>query len=60
MISGLAREIEAVKTAVRVLGLVYVFCLGLNATVGCQIFLGLVTLSCYWAVQLRQLFIQHY
>ena len=60
MASGPAQGMEAVKTAVRVLSLGYVFRLGLKVAVGYWIFPGLVTLSCSWTVQLRRLFIQHH
>ena len=60
MASGPSQRMEAVKTAVRVLGLGYVFRLRLKVVVGCWIFPGLVTLSFSWAVQLRRLFMQHY
>ena len=60
MALGLAQGMEAVATAVRVLSLEYVSCLGLKVAVGYCIFPGLVTLSCIWAVQLQRLFIQHY
>ena len=60
MASGPAQGIEAVKTAVRVLSLGYVFRLGLKVAVGYWIFPGLVTLSFSWAVQLQRLIIQYH
>ena len=60
MASGPAQGMGAVKTAVRVLSLGYVFRFGLKVAVGCWIFPGLVTPSCSWTVQLRRLFIQHH
>ena len=60
MESRLAQGMEAVKTAVRVLSLEYVFHPELKVEVGCWIFPGLVTRSFSWAVQLQRLVIQHH